>query len=139
MTSSAVKIPDLKSVPPGFTKTFQRGYRSVVETNSSAEAPQPLGACCLLKSFWSQMLPQRELLSHKTSRPSCTCGSSAPCGVTALGGSTRPSHVFWPAFSKSQVGDREFQGMLLSATWSFHCEERDSSTVSLHVRNNTQT
>ena len=29
---SAVKIPDLKSAPPGFINTFQRGCRSVVET-----------------------------------------------------------------------------------------------------------
>ena len=121
MTSSAVKIPDLKSVPPGFTKTFQRGYRSVVETNSSPEAPQPLGTCCLLKSFWSHMLPQRELLSHKTSRPSCTCGSSAPCGLPLSAD---------PAYLPTSSGRRSVRAK--SATASSEvccCLEPGASTV----------
>ena len=61
----AVKIPDLKSALPGFINTFQRGCRSVVETNSPQGFSSASSAwrVLTLKSSRSHLLPQRGSLS----------------------------------------------------------------------------
>ena len=112
---SAVKIPDLKSAPPRFNQQLSAGLPL---RRGNKLSPR------ILKRLkrWARADPSRvpaltcslrESPSVSSSRPSCTSGSSSPYGVTALGGSTLPSHVFWPAFSENQVGDNKFEVCLL--------------------------
>ena len=112
---SAVKIPDLKSAPPRFNQKLSAG----LPLRRGNKLPPRI-----LKRLkrWARADPSRvpaltcslrECPSVSSSCPSCTSGSSSPCGVTALGGSTLPSHVFWPSFSENQVGDSKFEVCLL--------------------------
>ena len=94
---------------PGLIKNSRRGNKlspRILKRLKRWERDDPSRVPALTCSL-------RESPSVSSSRPSCTSGSSSPCGVTALGGSTLPSHVFWPSFSENQVGDSKFEVCLL--------------------------
>ena len=88
-------ILDLKSVPPGFVTQVSVGV-PLLKRNNLLEPPalraldfSRLGAARL--ALFSGLTLK---VSDMTSGPCCKSGSSYPIGVSASGGSTRPSQLF---------------------------------------------
>ena len=111
---SAVKIPDLKSAPPGFINTSQRFCRSVVETNF----PQGFSSA---SSAWRVLTPQGFPLAPAPSERVPQSPALVrvvrvdPALLAGLPLSTDPPYlpnVFWPTFSENQVGRQQVRGML---------------------------